>query len=340
MFKIQDGREHFYQWDLDRKLIVEDASINQVHFCNKTDDESFVVEVREEDGKRVADVPNILLQDVWRICVYGYDKNYTKHLERFDIVPRSKPQSYVYTETEVLNYNTLLDRINKVDEDIEGVVQEFLEANPPQVDLRGYATEQYVDDAIAAIDIPETDLSNYYTKKQTDKVVSDAVAAIDIPKTDLSNYYTKAQTDSAIAAAKPNLDGYALKSDIPTVPDVSEFITMEDVEDKGYLTEHQQLKTINGESIVGSGNIVIEGSGSSESINEVYVGDDEPTDANVEIWIAPNAVGAEYALKSDIPSLEGYAKTTDIPDVSAYQTEAQVNALIDAALGVIENGTY
>lgn len=313
MFKILDGREHFYQWDLDRKLIVEDASITQVHFCNKTDDESMVVEVRDEDGKRVADVPNILLQDVWRICVYGYDKNYTKHLERFDIVPRSKPQSYVYTETEVLNYNTLLDRINKVDEDIEGVVEEFLEANPPQVDLRGYATEQYVDDAVAAIDIPKTDLSNYYTKKET---------------------------DSAIAAAKPNLDGYALKTDIPTVPDVSEFITMEDVEDKGYLTEHQQLKTINGESIVGSGNIAIEGGGSSESINEVYVGDDEPTDANVEIWIAPNAVGAEYALKSDIPSLEGYAKTTDIPDVSGYQTEAQVNALIDAALGVIENGTY
>jgi hypothetical protein len=350
MFKILDGREHFYQWDLDRKLIVEDASINQVHFCNKTDDESMVVEVKDEDGKRVADVPNILLQDVWRICVYGYDKNYTKHLERFDIVPRSKPQNYVYTETEVLNFNTLLDRINKVDEDIEEVVQEFLEANPPQVDLSGYATEQYVDDAIAAIDIPETDLSDYYTKKQTDKVVSDAVAAIDIPKTDLSNYYTKAQTDSAIAAAKPNLKPYALKTDIPTVPDVSEFITMEDVEDKGYLTEHQQLKTINGESIVGSGNIIIEGG--TESINEVYVGDDEPTDANVEIWIAPNAVGAEYALKSDIPSLDGYAKTTDIPDVSGYalkseipdvsgyQTEAQVNALINTALGVIENGTY
>lgn len=34
--------------------------------------------------------------------------------------------------------------------------------------LDGYATEQYVDDAIADIDIPETDLSNYYTKTQVD----------------------------------------------------------------------------------------------------------------------------------------------------------------------------
>lgn len=275
MFKIQDGREHFYQWDLDRKLIVSDASIAQVHFCNKTDDESLVVEVYEIDGERVADVPNILLQDVWRICAYGYDKNYTKHMARFDVVARSKPQSYVYSETEVLNYNTLLERINKVDEDIEGVVEEYLEANPPQVDLTGYATEEYVNEAVGAIDIPTTDLSNYYTKEQTDKVVSDAVGAIDIPE-----------------AAEP--------------------------------------------------------------VNEVYIGDTAPTDEDVELWIVPNAEGADYALKSDIPSLEGYALKSEIPtvpDVSGfttmseveakgYQTEAQVNALINTALGVIENGTY
>ena len=39
-------------------------------------------------------------------------------------------------------------------------------------------------------------------------------------------------------------------------------------------------------------------------------------------------------------SLAGYAKITDIPDVSGFQTEAQVNTLINNALGVIENGTY
>ena len=282
MFKILDGREHFYQWDLDRKLIVEDASINQVHFCNKTDDESLVVEVYEIDGERVADVPNILLQDVWRICAYGYDSNYTKHMARFDVVARSKPQSYVYTETEVLNYNTLLERINKVDEDIEGVVEEYLEANPPQVDLDNYytiaQTDKAIYDAVNSIDfpdIPETDLSDYYTKEQTDKVVADAVGAIDIPE-----------------AAEP--------------------------------------------------------------VNEVYIGDTAPIDEDVELWIVPNAEGADYALKSDIPSLEEYALKSEIPtvpDVSGfitmseveakgYQTEAQVNALINTALGVIENGTY
>ena len=455
MFKIFDGREHFYQWDLDRKIIVSDASISQVHFCNKTDDEALVVEVYELDGKRVADVPNILLQNVWRICVYAWDSNYTKHMARFDVVERSKPATYVYTETEILNYETLLEKIEKMDSDIAGVVDEYLKENPPEI---------------------EVDLSDYYTKAQTDKVVSDAVAAIDIP----------------------------------TVPDVSEFITMEDVENKGYLTEHQQLKTINGESIVGSGNIVIEGGTAAASVSwddiedkpfyttvaDIVVAKDETidtnssydngkielyngqadglkgsytvyadkdyyvsfdgveyrcrfeimrykTDTNVDkeeicignkylfmadfadtgepffvkftedyrddsglqivmvynapvyclesgthsIVITELAAEAEivpipdrylpsglltteslepYALKTEIPSLDGYALASDIPDVSGfalktdipivpdvsgfttmseveakgYQTEAEVNALIDAALGVIENGTY
>jgi hypothetical protein len=69
----------------------------------------------------------------------------------------------------------------------------------PETDLTGYATEDYVDDAIAAI--PETDLTGYATEKYVD----DAVAAIDIPETDLSDYYTKEQTNTAINTAKEEL---------------------------------------------------------------------------------------------------------------------------------------
>lgn len=47
-----------------------------------------------------------------------------------------------------------------------------------------------------------------------------------------------------------------------------------------------------------------------------------------------------YALKSEIPNLEDYALKSDIPDVSAYQTEEEVNALINQAIGGIENGSY
>ena len=110
MFKILDGREFFYQWDLNQKLIVEDDSINEVHFSNTTDGSSLVVEV---DELRQASVPNILLQDYWDIRVYAYcssgESKYTKVEEKFEVKKRSKPEDYIYTEEE----NKIWD--NKVD---------------------------------------------------------------------------------------------------------------------------------------------------------------------------------------------------------------------------------
>lgn len=73
--------------------------------------------------------------------------------------------------------------------------------------------------------------------------------------------------------ATVNLDAYALKSDIPSL---TGYATESWVESKNYLTTHQSLdgkqdklvsgtniKTINGESILGTGNITISGGGSS-----------------------------------------------------------------------------
>lgn len=47
--------------------------------------------------------------------------------------------------------------------------------------------ESYVQGQIENIDIPETDLTNYYTKEEVDE----AIENIDIPEIDLSNYYNK-----------------------------------------------------------------------------------------------------------------------------------------------------
>ena len=116
MFKIYDGREYFYQWDLDRKLIVEDAAITQVHFCNRTGDCSLVCETFVEDGLTLVNVPNILLQTDWKIHVYAYDGKHTKHDESYEVKSRTKPSDYVYTETEVLNYEALEERIAALEE--------------------------------------------------------------------------------------------------------------------------------------------------------------------------------------------------------------------------------
>lgn len=243
MFKIYDGRSQFYQWDLDRQLIVEDASVSEVHFCNRTDDCSLVCKVYDLDGLRVANVPNILLQDNWRINVYAYDTNYTKHSDVFDVVRRTKPADYVYTETEIKNYDDLVERIDQIekngisDETVAAAVEKYLEENDiqvdltgyateeyvqeqikaiPETDLTGYATEKYVDQKIEAIDIPETDLTGYATEKYVDQKIQEAQLSGGDVDVDLSDYYTKSEVDAAIEeieltpgpAGKDGADGY------------------------------------------------------------------------------------------------------------------------------------
>lgn len=153
MFRIYDGREHFYQWDIDRQLAVADRSIVQVHFCNRTGDCALVCECYELDGNWVANVPNILLQDSWRLRVYAYDGNATRFDACFDIKARTKPDTYVYTETEVLTFERLEAEIDSIKNDIGQAVADYFEENPIDVDLTGYATEKYVDDAISAIEL-------------------------------------------------------------------------------------------------------------------------------------------------------------------------------------------
>ena len=59
----------------------------------------------------------------------------------------------------------------------------------PVVDLDGYATKEYVDNAI--LNIPETDLSDYYTKSETNNIVEEKITAL---QTNIENNYVTNQT--------------------------------------------------------------------------------------------------------------------------------------------------
>ena len=126
MFMIADGRETFYQWDINQKLIVTDSTVKEVHFCNKTDDCSLVCEVRQEDGKRVVDVPNILLQTAWDIRAYAYTGEATKLEARYKVLARTKPTDYIYTETEVLKWEQLEQELIAEVEDLISTVEEIV----------------------------------------------------------------------------------------------------------------------------------------------------------------------------------------------------------------------
>ena len=120
MFKIEDGRTSFWQWDLNQRLIVGDNSCGEVHFCNKTGSCSLVCEVYTENRQRFVNVPNVLLQTDATISVFVNVKmgsaEYTKHSEKFMVLPRTKPDDYIYTETELLTYEALDARIKALED--------------------------------------------------------------------------------------------------------------------------------------------------------------------------------------------------------------------------------
>lgn len=300
MFSIYDGRTAFYQYDLNRKLIIDDKTIKMVHFCNRTGNRSLVRYAYEVNGLWLVDVPNIILQESYRINVYGYDNEYTKYSASFNVIARSMPEDYVYTDAEITQWEALEERIAAIEENgvsqekINGAVEEYLNQHPIQSGAteeekaqiaantqditaikEDYASKLYVAAAISDLKLEQYALKTEIPSLEgyaTEAYVNEAVANVNIDAV-LINYYTKEETDNAINAAKPDLTGYATQSW---------------VEGKGYLTQHQDL--------------------------------------------------SKYALKTEIPSLDGYAKTTDIPDVSGYQTAEQVNAAINTAIAAITNG--
>lgn len=452
MFKIVDGREYFYQWDLDRQITVEDSSITEVHFCNRTDDCSLVVDVT--DG--IANVPNIILTNSFDVRVFGYDGKATLHEKTFKVKPRTKPADYVYVETEARKFDELMAKAeeavtyaNEICEYVENNKLDFVDDGEGNVELKAINPE--------GGESADVDLSNYYTKEETDTRIEEAIEGIeipDVPEVDLSDYAKKSDiptvptnvsaftNDAGYLTEHQSLEEYAKKSDIP---DTSAFISAIPAE---YVTEtelnealanieivspdgtvqstlyehHIAIASINGENnnrnannainvvitnkdntpftpatlkdfLVAGGhtsvdsyypasggvidryrfstitideNAVCEAFGiiaNGDNLNAIYV---EPlNDASTskpkgglltDLVYATNK-GERYdsfyqSFKDTIVSytvttaagedvdMSEYAKLTDIPDVSEYQTEAQVNALINQALGVIENGSY
>ena len=185
-------------------------------------------------------------------------------------------------------------------------------------------------------------------------------------------YLTEHQSlaDYALKSEIPDVSGYALKSEVPSL---TGYATETWVESKGYLTEHQSLagyalkseipdvsgyalkteipsldgyvqgtnlKTINGESIVGSGNITIQATG---GVTEEWI---NSKGYATETWVSNQGYLTEhqslenYALKSEIPDVSGYALKTEIPSLTGYATQTyvdnkigQIDTLLDQMLG-------
>ena len=104
-------------------------------------------------------------------------------------------------------------------------------------------------------------------------------------------------------------DKVHIKVDFDDVTNKPDLVTRDEI-----VTE---FKTINGQEITGTGNIEISG-GSGETIDTSNFATKD------EVNTLSNNITNNYALKNEIPSLDGYAKTTDIPDTSNLATKDEI----------------
>ena len=101
-----------------------------------------------------------------------------------------------------------------------------------------------------------TNLENYYNKEEIDNLISNI---------DLSNYYNKEEIDNKLKeyATKEDLDNIIIEGGNITI-DLASYVKKVDLErdyaKKSDIPTIPTFKTINGQSIIGEGNITIEGS--------------------------------------------------------------------------------
>lgn len=116
MLIIEGGRSCLYQWDIDQRLEVVNPDVHEVHFSSATISPALVCDVYEEDGRRFANIPNILLQEAWAIQAHGCCDSRVRDVLVCRVVRRARPADYVYTETEVKTFDALEKRIKHIEE--------------------------------------------------------------------------------------------------------------------------------------------------------------------------------------------------------------------------------
>ena len=102
------------------------------------------------------------------------------------------------------------------------------------------------------------DLSNYYTKSETDGLLDTKLDVTAYTPTDLSNYYTKSETSGATEIST----ALASKADTATTytkTETDNAITAATSTKQDTLVSGTNIKTINNQSILGEGNIEIQG---------------------------------------------------------------------------------
>ena len=234
-----------------------------------------------EGYAKVDDIPNvskfITAEDVSSYIPETYVTNdeLTEALETINIDDYAKkediPTDYL-TQNDLDGYSKFSGSYNDLTDKPE----------IPSVD--GLASTTYVDNKLAEIKI-----STKVSELENDVGY---ITAKDIPE-NLSNYYTKTEVNNLIPSDYLTSDALLDYAKTEDIPNVANFITMEDVELQGYLTQED-----------------ISGKAEAEHTHRL---------SDIEDYEAPNL--NDYVLESELPDFSKFL--TEVPD--EYLTEEELS---------------
>ena len=189
----------------------------------------------------------------------------------------------------------------------------------------GYATEEYVQSAIESIDTPEINTDDYYTKEEVNNLIPATVSELTndagyITEQDISDKSDIGHTHSLSEITdyqEPDLSGYALKSELPTVPTKTSELT----NDSNFATT-EEVEEVRA-SIPNIGGLATQDSVDSLSdiVDELSTNKADKASLDSKLDVETYNVDKGAFLTED--SLAGYAKTTEIENTYATQTFVQ-----------------
>ena len=96
-----------FQWDLNKQI---PCSFPEAHFACVGSEDALIVKA---NGGNVS-IPNVLLQEGKDIMVWMMEDGAVADSGRIRIVTRAKPADYIYTETEVITFESLVAKVEDV----------------------------------------------------------------------------------------------------------------------------------------------------------------------------------------------------------------------------------
>lgn len=143
-----------------------------------------------------------------------------------------------------------------------------------------------------------------------------------------------------LAGAKQDLSGYATKGELPVIPDVSQFVTLEDIPEvdlSGYakvtdIPAEQDLSHLaTKDEINGLGEVYVKKTDIADVVRQSELPNfgefakSTEVDSKISQIVIPETDLSGYATKAEIPDTSGFVTAEELPDISSLLTREEAH---------------